>query len=70
MAPKFWTIVTVIISAVFIVLAFPVFRQSGGTAAGILYTLLGLAVIWAVFFARSWIFTRPEFQDGKPKKEG
>lgn len=63
MASRFWLIATVIISAVFAVLAYPVFRQAQGPLPAALYTLLGLAVIWLVFIVRSWIFSRPPFTD-------
>jgi len=68
MAGKFWLLLTVVISAVFAILAFPVFQQANGPLPAALYTLLGLGVIWIVFSIRSWIFSKPGFRDGVEEK--
>lgn len=69
MAGKIWTLMTVVLSVVFAVLAFPVFRQAQGFLPAVLYTFLGIVVIWAVYFVRSWIFSRPDFRNDGGDRE-
>jgi ABC-type branched-subunit amino acid transport system permease subunit len=65
-----WVAVTVVLCAVFGVLAFPVFLRAKGPYVAVAYTLVGFAVIWFVYLARAWVFTRPPSQDGKSPQEG
>ena len=55
---RFWINVTLLLSVVFAVVFFPVFRERFGFAWSTLLTALGVMVIWAVYFIRAYIFTR------------
>lgn len=53
----FWIIITVIISVVFGVLFYPAVVGEHGELKTILYTALGILVIWIVYFIRAYIFS-------------
>jgi len=65
-----WVAVTVVLCVAFGVLAFPVFLRAKGPYAAAAYTLVGFAVIWFVYLARAWVFTRPASRHGKSPQEG
>lgn len=53
----FWVGVTVILSLIFAVMLPVSIIETQGTALTILYTVIGLIVIWAVYFVRAYIFS-------------
>ena len=60
-----WVIVTVILCVVFAVLAFPIFVKARGVPTAVVYTLIGFAVIWFVYFVRAWVFGRHGCRNGE-----
>ena len=56
-----WIIVPIILSVVFAVLFFPIVQNRYPTALAVLFTIIGICVIWASYFVRAYIFTRPGF---------
>jgi len=52
-----WVTATVILSVVFAVLFFPYILPTCGFTGSLFLTLLGLLVIWTVYFLRAYIFT-------------
>ena len=56
---KPWVIVTIVLSVIFVVLGFPVFLRARGPGMAVLYTVVGLAVIWFVYLVRACVFGRP-----------
>jgi hypothetical protein len=69
---RFWVGVTLVLSAVFVVLFFPIVQDRYGFAASVLLTAVGLLVIWASYLVRAHIFTRGEKNgsDGNRGKAG
>jgi hypothetical protein len=55
---RFWIGMTVVLCGIFAVLLFPAIRPGHGTLNAALYTLLGILVIWAVYFVRVYVFSR------------
>ena len=53
---RFWVCVTVVLSIAFAVLFFPVVQREFGLPGSALLTLLGILVIWGVYFVRARIF--------------
>ncbi|MHC4116709.1 MAG: hypothetical protein ACYSWO_04295 [Planctomycetota bacterium] len=70
MYSKPWVIVTVILCVVFALLAFPIFMKARGVPTAVVYTLIGFAVIWAVYFVRAWVFSRPAFHNREHGEDG
>lgn len=54
-----WVILPVALSAVFAVLFFPVVNARYERPLAVLFTILGIGVIWASYTVRAYIFTRP-----------
>ena len=54
----FWVIFTVILSVTFVVLFSFVLAEGLGIAKIVIYNLIGLIVIWIVYFIRAYIFTK------------
>ena len=65
-----WMIVTVFFCVVFAVLAFPTFVKARGVSTAVVYTLIGFAVIWSVYFVRAWVFSKPGFRNGEHGENG
>ena len=55
---KFWVIATVVLSVIFVAIGFPVFLRAQGPGMAVLYTAIGLAVIWSVYLVRAYVFGR------------
>jgi len=55
---KTWISITIILCVVFVVLFFPVAAERVGTLKSILFTLIGIAVIWIVYYLRASIFSK------------
>ena len=55
---KFWFTFTAILCTVFVVLFFPMTIEKVGIGKAIIYTIIGLVVIWIVYFVRAYIFTQ------------
>ena len=53
----FWVGVTILLSAVFGILFFPVVHEKYGLPMSIALTLLGVAVIWIIYIVRAQIFS-------------
>ena len=51
-----WIVLPIVLSVIFAVLFIPVARRSQGLPLALLYTLIGLCVIWASYFVRARIF--------------
>lgn len=54
---KFWIVITIILSLIFIGLFLPLTTRSLGFTKAFSYTMTGLAVIWIVYFVRAYIFS-------------
>lgn len=54
---RFWLVVTLVLSVIFIVLFYPIVQDRYGFTGSILLTAGGLLVIWVVYVARAYIFT-------------
>jgi hypothetical protein len=54
---RFWILITVLVCVAFIAVFLPLSIDSIGMAKAISYTLTGVAVIWIVYFIRSYIIT-------------
>jgi hypothetical protein len=44
--------------------------KARGVPTAVVYTLIGFAVIWAVYFVRAWVFSRPGFRSGEHGENG
>ncbi len=55
---KLWVIITVILNVVFVILFFPLSLKRVGTIKAIVFTLIGLLIIWIVYFVRAYIFSK------------
>lgn len=55
---SWWVTLPVVLSIVFVVLFYPVVSQRYSLPASLGFTVIGLCVIWAVYFIRASIFTR------------
>jgi hypothetical protein len=55
---KTWIIITIILSAVFAVLFYPVAAERVGTLKALVFTMIGLLVIWLVYLIRAHIFSK------------
>ena len=64
-----WVIVTVVLSGIFVVLGFPVFLRARGPWMAVLYTVVGLAIIWLIYLARAYVFGRPGWTEPKRPEE-
>ena len=64
---KFWIIVTIVLSLIFIVLSFPTFQRTHGFGSAFLFTFIGVCVIWIVYLIRAYIFS--SFENESEKKE-
>ena len=53
-----WIVLPIVLSVIFAVLFFPVARRSQELPLALLYTAIGMCVIWAVYFVRARIFGR------------
>jgi hypothetical protein len=53
----FWPVLTIILSFVFAMLFYPIAEKEYGTLNAVLFTTVGLAVIWLVFTIRVFIFS-------------
>lgn len=58
----FWLGLTVVLSVVFAILFFPVVSDRYSLPISILFTAVGIAFIWVIYFVRALIF-------GSPKKQ-
>jgi hypothetical protein len=54
----FWVAVTIVFSIMFTALFFPLVLDRYGPLPAFLLTVLGLLIIWAVYFVRALIFSR------------
>ena len=57
-----WVILPVALSAVFGVLFYPVASARYESPLAVLFTIVGICVIWASYAVRAYIFTRPEWR--------
>ena len=64
---RFWIWITIFLSVVFAALFVPVAARNIGLGKAILYTLIGLIVIWMVYLIRAHIFGRLFSKKGKEK---
>ena len=55
---SFWFILTIFLSAIFVVLFYPGTSERLGTGEAVMYTIVGVLVIWIVFFLRARIFSK------------
>ncbi len=55
---SFWLLLTIFLTAIFVVLFYPAAKERVGNDEAILYTIVGSLVIWIVFFARKRIFPK------------
>ena len=55
---KYWLTITIVLSVAFALLFFPVAADRAGYMKAAVYTLVGLIVIWIVYFIRAWIFQK------------
>jgi hypothetical protein len=62
----FWVGFTVVLSGIFMVMAFPLFARKMGMLLGFFVTVFCLAIIWLRYLFIAWIFTRGE-KGGKDK---
>jgi hypothetical protein len=53
---KWWFAITILLNVVFAALFIPIATRNVGLWKAILYTLIGLIVIWIVYFIRAYIF--------------
>ena len=60
-----WVLLPVALSAIFAVLFFPVVSRTQETPFALLYTAIGVLVIWAAYAVRARIFSRWSEKDGK-----
>jgi hypothetical protein len=54
----FWLILTILLSAIFVVLFYPGTKERLGSGEAIMYTIAGVMLIWIVFFLRARIFSK------------
>ena len=57
---KFWLYLTIALSLIFMILFFPTASDEVGLLKGAIYTIVGILVIWIVFFIRSYLFSDRE----------
>jgi quinol-cytochrome oxidoreductase complex cytochrome b subunit len=55
---KTWIIITVIFCVVFVILFYPIAAERVGHPKAIVYTLIGLLVIWLIYFIRAYVFSK------------
>ena len=56
-----WVILPILLSIVFAALFFPVVNKQYAPRLAVLFTVIGVCVIWVVYLVRAYIFTRPGF---------
>ena len=56
----FWVGFTVVLSGIFVVLAFPLFVRKMGIPLAMMATVFCLMIIWLRYLFVAWIFTRGE----------
>lgn len=63
---RFWVGATIVLTAIFVVLFFPIAHAKYGAPTSILLTAVGAVVIWMSYLVRAYVFTRGE-SDGSTK---
>lgn len=64
---KFWIGITILLNVIFAALFIPGAARNVGYGKAILYTIIGLIVIWIVYFMRVRIFGQTFSKKGKEK---
>ena len=64
----FWTIFTIVLTLIFIILLPLSIISRYGPFKTAIFTLIGVAVIWIVYFVRTLIFTSYSSEDKKNSK--
>ena len=54
---SFWFLLTVFLSAIFVVLFYPAIKENVGNSEAVLLSIVGVLVIWIVFFVRARMFS-------------
>lgn len=55
---RFWIAATIVLSVLFAVLFFPEVQARYGLGLSVLFTGVGIAVIWVVYFVRAYVFSQ------------
>lgn len=55
---RFWLYVTILLCVLFAVLFYPVVHGPYGVGLSLLFTAIGVAVIWGVYLIRAAVFSR------------
>ncbi len=53
-----WVLLPIVLSVIFALLFFPIVRKSHELTAALLYTAIGIFIIWGSYFVRAYIFGR------------